>query len=251
MIELKSPEQMLRIKESGVILAETMARLAELIDEGISTAEIDRYARDVIVKKGGRPSFLGYLDFPGSVCTSVNDEVIHGIPGPRRLERGDLIKIDLGVDRNGYFSDAAWTFAVGEASPERRELMRTTRECLEAATLQAVRGRRIHDISRAVFGKASEQGYGVVRQYCGHGVGFSQHEDPQIPNYVGRGPNPRLAAGMVLAIEPMINRGTWEVQVLDDGWTVRTVDGSDSAHYEYTVGIFRDHTEILTPLGDL
>ena len=251
MIQLKSNDDILRIKESGAILAKTMGHLKRLIQEGIETREIDSEARDMIESCGAKPSFLGYLDFPGSVCISLNHEVIHGIPDGRKLKAGDLVKLDLGVELKGYYSDAAWTFSVGEPSEQRARLMKVTRECLDAAVAVMLRGSRIHDIGRAVSDRADAAGYGVGRQYCGHGVGFAQHEDPQIPNYVGHGPNPRLKAGMVLAVEPMINQGTWEVDVLDDDWTVVTLDGSDSAHYEYTVAVHSNGAEVLTPLGHL
>jgi methionyl aminopeptidase len=251
MIRLKSAEEIDRIREAGAILADTVRDVARLIRPGVQTAELDRETRRLIEGRGAKPSFLGYLDYPASACISVNDQVIHGIPGPRRLEAGDLLKLDVGVELKGYYADAAWTFAVGEVSAARRDLMRVTRECLDAAVKAARAGARVHDVGRAVQAHAEGHGYGVVRQFCGHGVGFAQHEDPQVPNYVSRGPNPRLKPGMVIAIEPMINIGTWEVEVLDDGWTVRTLDRSDSAHYEYTVAIREGGADVLTPIRDL
>jgi methionyl aminopeptidase len=247
-IKLKSGDEIRRIGEAGQILADTMRKLAGSIDEGITTLELDRIAHDEILRHGAKPTFLGYMDFPASLCVSINEEVIHGIPGKKKLKLGDLISLDLGVNLRGFYADAAWTFAVGKISEQRRALMEVTRRCLDLAVQQAHRGRRVQDIGRAVSGEADRHGYGVVRQFCGHGVGFAQHEDPQVPNYVGHGPNPRLKTGMVLALEPMLNTGTWEVEVLDDGWTVRTVDHSDSAHYEYTVAVMDDHVEVLTPL---
>lgn len=251
MIRLKSAEEISRIREAGLILADTMRALARMVRPGVQTAELDRETRRMIEDRGARPSFLGYLDFPASACISINEQVIHGIPGARRLQAGDIVKLDLGVELRGFFADAAWTFAVGEISRSRQRLMQVTRECLEIAVANARPGARIHDIAAAVQSHAEKHGYGVVRQFCGHGVGFAQHEDPQVPNYVGRGPNPRLKPGMVVALEPMINHGTWEVEVLADGWTVRTLDGSDSAHYEYTVAIVDGGVEVLTPIGDL
>jgi methionyl aminopeptidase len=222
--------------------------LAAETRDGATTRDLDAFVHSYLVARGGRPSFLGYLDFPASICISVNEEVIHGIPGSRRIRDGDLVGLDLGVDLDGYFSDATVTVAVGRLTAARRRLLDTTRECLERAVAAARPGNRISDISRAVFDHASANGYGVVREYCGHGVGFSPHEDPQVPNYVGGGPNPRLKEGMVLAVEPMINAGTGDIELLDDGWTVVTADGADSAHFEHTVAITRNGMEILTRL---
>ncbi len=251
MIRLKSKEEIAHIREAGQILADAMRHVARMIRPGVQTAELDRETRKFIESRGARPSFLGYLDFPASACISLNEQVIHGIPGARRVESGDLVKLDLGVELHGFFADAAWTYGAGEVSADRRRLMEVTRECLEIAVASSGPGTRVHDVGRAVQEHAEKHGYGVVRQFCGHGVGFAQHEDPQVPNYASRGPNPRLKPGMVIAIEPMINLGTWEVEVLDDGWTVRTTDGSASAHYEYTIAIVDGGVEILTPVGDL
>ena len=248
MIRLKDSREIDGIRRSGRLLARALAALAAETREGATTRDLDAFVRSYLAARGGRPWFLGYLDFPAAVCISVNEEVIHGIPGPRRLRDGDLVSLDLGVDLNGYFSDAALTVAVGRASPERLRLLATTRECLERALTAARPGNRISDISRAVFDHASTNGYGVVREYCGHGTGFAPHEDPQVPNYVGGGPNPRLKDGMVLAIEPMINAGTGDIELADDGWTVVTADGADSAHFEHTVAITRNGMEILTRL---
>jgi methionyl aminopeptidase len=248
MIRLKNSREVDGIRRSGRLLARALAALAAETREGITTRELDAFARSYIVARGGRPSFLGYLDFPASVCISVNAEVIHGIPGARKIRDGDLVSLDLGVDLDGYFSDAAVTVAVGRVANGRRRLLEVTRECLERAMAAARPGNRISDISRAVFDHASANGFGVVREYCGHGVGFSPHEDPQVPNYVGGGPNPRLKEGMVLAVEPMINAGTGDIELLDDDWTVMTADGADSAHFEHTIVITRNGMEILTRL---
>ncbi|MDY7028927.1 MAG: type I methionyl aminopeptidase [Spirochaetota bacterium] len=246
MIRLKTEEEINRIRESCRLLAQTHRKLAEMVEEGITTLELDRFARDYIERHGGKPAFLNYMGYPASLCTSVNDVVIHGIPDNRKLRNGDIISLDLGIDLKGYFSDAAQTLAVGDVPAGVKELINVTRECLYAGIDQARVGNRIHDIGRAVYDHATAHGFGVVKDYCGHGVGFSQHEDPQIPNYVSRGSNPRIKAGMVLAIEPMINQGTGRVKLLDDDWTVKTMDGMISAHWEHTVAVFRDHTEILT-----
>ena len=246
MIRLKNEREIDGIRDSGRLLARTLNELRPMVVEGISTRELDSFARSYIESHGGKPSFLGYMDYPASLCVSVNDEVIHGIPGARRLRGGDVVSLDLGVNLNGYFSDAAITVPVGEASRKRRWLLEVTEECLRLAVQQATPGNRVSDVSRAVFDHAVRNRCGVVREYCGHGVGFSQHEDPQVPNYVGAGPNPRLKPGMVLAIEPMINAGTGDIRLLEDGWTVVTADGSDSAHFEHTVVVLQDRMEILT-----
>ena len=248
MIKLKSLEEIDRIRESCRLLEKTHQEIAKLIDVGITTGELDSFAKNYIESHGGVPAFLDYMGYPASLCTSVNSIVIHGIPGDYKLKNGDIISLDLGIDLNGYFSDAARTYEVGTVDEEAHELVSVTRECLYAGIEKAVIGNRIQDIGRAVSSVAGRHDFGVVREYCGHGVGFSQHEDPQIPNYVSRGPNPRIKRGMVLAIEPMINLGTGKVMLHDDEWTVETQDGKLSAHWEHTVAVFDDHTEILTQL---
>ena len=246
MIKLKNAAEISKIKDSCAILVEALQALKKLVGAGITTAELDREARSFIERRGAKPAFLGYLDYPASLCVSINEEVIHGRPGKTKLKEGDIVSLDLGVNFHGYFSDAALTLGVGRIGPKREKLLRVTEHCLQLGIAQAVCGNRISDISAAIQDHASRNGEEVVRQYCGHGVGLSLHEEPQIPNYVSNGPNPRLKAGMVLAIEPMINSGTWEVKVLEDNWTVVTADGSDSAHFEHTIAIFKDRTEILT-----
>ncbi len=250
MIRLKNKDEIKRIKDSGRILAGMYGEIRSMIVPGISTYELDKFARDFVEKRGAKPAFLGYMDYPASLCTSVNEEVIHGIPGKRKLREGDIVSLDFGVDLKGYISDSAFTMAVGNISLEAENLMNLTREALYAAIEQARAGNRIQDISAAVYGKAEEKGYGVVREFCGHGVGFEVHEPPQIPNYVARGRNPRLRPGMVLAIEPMINAGTGDILILDDEWTVITADRKLSAHFEHTVAVHEDCTEILTGGGD-
>lgn len=246
MLKLKNEEQIRGIRESCILLSRLFVELRPLVREGVATRDLDDYARTFILKAGGRPAFLGYDGYPASLCVSVNEEVIHGIPGPRRLKSGDIVGLDCGIDLGGYFSDAAITVPVGKVSAEIDALLRTTRECLEKAIAAIRVGGRIHDISRAVYGHARSRGYGIVRQWCGHGVGFSPHEDPQVPNYVGAGPNPRIVPGMVLAIEPMINLGGDDVETLDDDWTVVTADGRPSAHFEHTVAILPEGPEVLT-----
>ncbi len=246
MIKLKTVDEIARIRDSCMLLNDTLEELVRMVDVGVTTSELDRFARDYIVRHHGKPAFLGYEGYPASLCASVNQVVIHGIPDKRRLKEGDILGLDLGVDLGGYISDAAYTIGVGRISPEANALLEITKDCLRLGVQQAVPGNRIKDISAAVFARAHAAGYGIVRQFCGHGVGFSLHEDPQIPNYVGPGPNPRIKNGMVLAIEPMINLGVDEVEILEDGWTVQTVDNSLSAHFEHTIAILEDRTEVLT-----
>lgn len=246
MIRLKNGEQLEGIRRSCAMLSELFRHIVPMVKEGVTTLELDEATRRFIQSRGARPWFLGYGDYPASICVSVNEEVIHGIPGKRRLKEGDIVGLDCGIDLKGSFSDAAITLPVGRVSEEAEKLMRVTRECLDRAIAAIKPGSRIHDISRAVFSHATVNGYGVVRQYCGHGVGFEAHEDPQIPNYVSPGPNPRIVPGMVLAIEPMVNLGKGDVKVLDDDWTVVTLDKKISAHYEHTVAVLEDRVEVLT-----
>ncbi len=248
MIKLKTNEEIDRIRESCKLLALTHKELGTIVREGITTKELDKFAYDFIVKNGGKPAFLNYMGYPATLCTSVNDVVIHGIPDKTKLKTGDVVSLDLGINLKGFFSDSAVTYIVGEGSREAEKLVSVTKEALMLGIEQARAGNRINDISRAVFTHAKKFGYGVVRDFCGHGVGYSPHEEPQIPNYVGSGPNPRLKPGMILAIEPMINAGKDGVKILSDGWTVKTIDKSISAHWEHTIAVFNDHTEILTIL---
>lgn len=249
MIKLKSTEEIKRIRESGIILAGTLQELAKMAKEGIALVELDNFAREYILKRGARPAYLGYMDYPASLCTAVNNQIIHGIPGKRTLKQGDIVGLDLGVNLDGYYSDACITVAVGTISESRQRLIRVTKECLDLALAQVKPGNRISHISRAVYNHARQHGYDVVREYCGHGVGYAQHEDPQVPNYVSHGPNPRLKPGMVFAIEPMVNAGGASIRLLEDGWTVETLDGMDSAHFEHTVAVTREGAEILTLPG--
>jgi methionyl aminopeptidase len=245
-IRLKNAEQLDGIRKSCSLLSDMFKVLVPAVRPGVSTAELDEISRSFIVSHGGKPAFLDYEGYPASLCVAVNEVVIHGIPDRTRLREGDVIGLDCGIDLGGYFSDAAITVPVGKVSKEVDELLAVTRECLQRAIAAVKPGARIHDVSRAVYGLAVSHGYGVVRQYCGHGVGFAPHEDPQIPNYVSPGPNPRLVPGMVLAIEPMINLGTGDVRELDDDWTVVTLDHKVSAHYEHTVAVTESGAEVLT-----
>lgn len=246
MITIKNKEQINGIRRSCKLLAKLYQALPKQLSPGMTTKDLDRWAYDFIISNKGIPAFLGYQGFPASLCISVNQEVIHGIPGDRVLKEGDILSIDCGIKLNGYISDAAITVPVGKISKEASALLDTTKKSLEAGIAAAVNKNRVKDISRAVEQFAVEKGYGIVHQYCGHGVGLDLHEEPQIPNYVGRGPNPRLRPGMVLAIEPMFNIGTGDVVLLEDDWTVESADSSLSAHFEHTICIFEDHTEILT-----
>jgi len=246
MIKLKTRDEIHRIRESGKLLANTLAEVKKLVSEGITTKELDRFAYHNIVSQGGQPAFLGYFDYPASLCISINNEVIHGIPGKRKLREGDIVGIDLGVILKGYYSDACFTKGVGKISEKRERLLKVTEECLYKAIEQSLPGNRLQDISKVIYTHARKNGYDVVRKFCGHGVGFELHEDPQVFNYINSGPNPRLKPGMVLAIEPMVNEGTYDVKILDDGWTVVTADGKDSAHFEHTIAILEQGIEILT-----
>lgn len=250
MIKLKNSEQLAAMKEAGRITGEALYIAGEAIKEGVSTYEIDSMVRAHIEKQGARPSFLGYGGFPGSACISINDEVIHGIPSKKRILReGDVVKVDVGAFYRGFHGDAARTFAVGNVTEEAKKLIEVTRQCFYKGAEQAVVGNRIGDIGSAIAAHAAENGFSVVRSYVGHGVGHELHEDPEVPNYGNAGRGARLCAGMTLAIEPMVNAGTYSVKVLGDGWTVKTADGSLSAHYENTVAITEDGPILLTDIN--
>ena len=247
MRRLKSSTDIHRIRDAAALLKESLRLLRNHVRPGVSTADLNDLAVEHLAARGARPAFLGYMDYPAAICTSINDQVIHGIPGSRRLREGDIVGIDLGVEIDGYYADGALTVPVGTISHELQRLLEVTQECLRLGIRQAVAGNRVKDISNAIFLRAQAAGYGVVREYCGHGVGFAVHEDPQVPNHPAGGrENPRLRPGMVLAVEPMLNLGTQDTAVLDDGWTVVTGDGRHSAHFEHTIAIFKDHTEVLT-----
>lgn len=246
MIKIKTARQIEGIRTASKLLVEVLTELEKRVEPGVSTADLDHFAREHIGAMGARPAFLGYMGFPAALCTSVDSAVIHGIPDEAPLVEGQIVSIDCGVEYEGFYSDSALTIPVGGISEEVQQLMTVTRESLALGIEQARAGNRVHDISRAVYEHVSQYGYGVVRPYCGHGVGLDIHEDPQIPNYVGSGPNPRLKPGMVIAVEPMINLGGDDIDVLDDDWTVVTADGTTSAHFEHTVAILNDGVEILT-----
>jgi len=250
MIRIKSKTDIEGIRDSGAILAATFEEIKKHIAAGMTTKDIDDIAREFVLARHAKPAELGYMGYPASICVSVNEEVIHGIPGKRVLKDGDIVSMDFCVDLNGYISDSTTTVAVGNVSPEARQLMKVTEECLYRGIDKAVAGNRVLDISRAIFVHAKKYNYGVVREYCGHGVGFSMHEEPQIPNYIFRGMNPKLKEGMVIAIEPMIMIGSDEIEVLDDDWTVVTADNSLACHFEHTVAVHDGYAEILTKLPD-
>jgi methionyl aminopeptidase len=251
MISLKSLEEIELIRESSRIVADVLKLVGSQIRPGITTLELDRSAEDYIRSMDGEPAFKGYgWDksnlFPATLCMSIDDEVVHGIPSKRVLKDGDLLSIDVGAKKNGFYGDGAWSFAVGEVSEEKMRLMRVTEESLLKGIEQAVVGKRVHDISNAVQQYVEANGFSVVRDLVGHGVGKKLHEEPSVPNYGDPGTGPALKDGMTLAIEPMVNAGTWRVKVAADGWTVLTADGKPSAHFEHTVAIKNGKAEILT-----
>ena len=249
MIRLKNERQIEGIRQSCRMLSAMYRELIPLVKPGVSALDLDKWAQRWIKQNGGRPAFLGYggkkNPFPGALCISFNDAVIHGIPGKRKIAEGDLVSIDCGINLGGFISDQALTIEAGKVSEEARRLNVTTKECLYRGIAAAKAGERLLTISRAVETHARSAGYGIVTRYCGHGVGFELHEDPHVPN-VAKGANPRLSKGLVFALEPMINMGTGDVEDLDDGWTVVTADGKLSAHWEHTLAVTENGVEVLT-----
>jgi len=248
MIILKSEREINYLRDAGRIVAETHEEVKKAVKPGVTTLELDRIAEEYIKGRGAIPAFKGYHGFAGNICASVNEEVVHGIPGLRKLKTGDNVSIDIGAVINGYNGDAAITVPVGAIDAEVQKLLDVTEESLYKGIEQAIIGNRLSDISHAVQSHVEEFGFGVVRDYVGHGIGRRMHEDPQVPNYGGPGRGPRLKAGMTIAIEPMVNLGTYEVKTLDDGWTVVTLDGKRSAHFEHSIAITDGKPEILTKL---
>ncbi|MDW7674586.1 MAG: type I methionyl aminopeptidase [Bacillota bacterium] len=246
MIIFKTPEEIKMMKEAGKIVAETHAELAKVVAPGITTAELDRIAENYIRSCGATPAFKGYHGFPASICASINEELVHGIPGLRKLKNGDIISIDIGAVYNGFFGDAAVTLPVGEISSEAKQLLQVTEEALMKGIEQARVNNRLSDISHAVQAYVEANNFSVVRDYVGHGIGREMHEDPQVPNFGRPGFGPRLKPGLVLAIEPMVNMGSYEVYTLQDDWTVVTTDKKLCAHFEHTIAITEDGPEILT-----
>jgi methionyl aminopeptidase len=249
MIYKKSAEEIASMRRGAEILVRTFDRLEDALRPGVTTAELDAIAEETITSAGATPSFKGYRGFTGSICTSPNEVIVHGIPGPHVVEAGDIISLDVGVFFEGFHVDSAWTFPVGEVSPEAAELLKVTEASLDAAIARCRPGARLGDVGHAVEQTAEGAGFSVVREYVGHGVGRSLHEDPQIPNYGPPGRREVLAPGMTLAIEPMVNAGGPGTRALSDGWTVVTADGSLSAHFEHTVAVTADGVEVITRRG--
>ena len=249
MITIKTKDEINGIKKSCALLRSLFEELDGFIKEGITTKAVDVFCENYIKKHGGKPAFLYYDGFPASACISINEEVIHGIPSSHRIiKNGDLVKVDLGINLNGYFSDSAHGYEIGNVPKNVKQLNKTTKESLYLAidAISNAQSPRVSDIGRAVFTHCSERGFGVVKDYCGHGVGLDVHEEPSIANYINPQYNARLKEGMVIAIEPMITLGTWRVHTKDDGWTVVTDDNSVAAHWEHTVAITENGVEILT-----
>jgi methionyl aminopeptidase len=248
MIVYKSERELKYMRDSCQIVAKTLEEVREAVKPDIRTLDLDRVAVDYIRSCGAMPSFKGYHGFPGNMCVSVNAEVVHGIPGLRKLKNGDNVSIDIGAVINGYHGDAAITVPVGQISDDLKDLLKVTEQALQKGIEQAIEGNKIGDISHAIQIHAEGYGYGVVRELVGHGIGRDLHEDPAIANFGLPGRGPRLKSGMTLAIEPMINMGTFKVKTLNDGWTVVTADGKPSAHFEHTIAITPEGPEILTKL---
>ncbi|MGN1129536.1 MAG: type I methionyl aminopeptidase [Candidatus Flemingiibacterium sp.] len=246
MISVKNSDQIKLMKEAGRITGEALYIAGEKLKPGMTTKQLDTIIRQHIESRGARPSFLGYGGFPGSACISINDQVIHGIPGPRVIEEGDIVKIDVGAFYKGYHGDSANTFAVGKVSDEAKKLIEVTKESFWKGIAEAKPGNRVGDIGFAVQSYVEANGFSVVRRYVGHGVGEELHESPDVPNYGSKGRGVRLYAGMTIAVEPMVNIGTPDVRELNDKWTVVTADGSLSAHYEHSIAITDDGVIVLT-----
>jgi len=247
MIYFKSKQEIDFMRKAGEIAAEALARVMDAIEPGVTTKELDKIAEKFIRKKGARPAFLGYMGYPASICVSINDEVVHGIPSEKRIiKEGDLVSVDLGVEFEGYFGDIAASMVVGDGPEAAYRLVEVTRRSLFKGIEKAVPGNRLFDISGTIQETVEKEGFSVVRQYVGHGIGKKLHEEPQVPNFGKKGTGILLKSGITLAIEPMVNEGTYEVFTLSDGWTVKTKDGKLSAHFEHTVAITENGPEILT-----
>ena len=245
----RSKDEIAKMRKAGRVVAEMHARVREAIRPGVTTAELDKVAREVIDERGARSNFLNYHGFPAVICTSPNDVIVHGIPGDYRLEEGDIVSIDCGAIIEGYHGDAAWTHPVGEIAPEAARLLEVTEQSLWSGLDQVRDGNRLSDIGHAVQTVAEAARFSVVREYVGHGIGTAMHEEPQIPNYGPPGRGIKLKVGHVFAVEPMVNAGEPETVLMDDGWTVKTADGSLSAHFEHTIAVTDDGPEVLTRPG--
>jgi len=250
MVIRKSRAEIDKMRRSGLIVADTLARLRKMVEPGITTLELDAVAEANIRGAGAIPTFKGYRGFPASICASINEEVVHGIPSERRLKEGDIIKIDCGATLDGYVGDAAISVPVGKISPEWQRLLDVTRDSLLKAIEKMVAGNHLYDVSSAVQHHVEAEGFSIVRDFCGHGIGQRMHEDPQVPNYGRPGTGPVLKEGWVLAIEPMVNEGTHEVRILKDGWTVKTKDGRASSHFEHTIAVTEEGPRVLTAAED-
>ena len=246
MLYLKTDEEIGLLRESNMLVSRTLAEIALIIKPGITTLYLDKIAESFIRDNGATPAFKGYGGFPNALCTSVNEEVVHGIPSAYILKEGDIISVDCGVILNGWYGDSAYTFPVGEISEEVRRLLDFTRASLEEGVKEAVAGKRVGDISYAVQNKAESGGYSVVRDLVGHGIGRRLHEQPEVANWGNRGTGPKMEKGLVICIEPMINSGKKETMQMKDGWTIKTVDGKPSAHFEYAVAVDRGKADVLT-----
>ncbi|MDX9930568.1 MAG: type I methionyl aminopeptidase [Bacteroidales bacterium] len=246
MLYLKSDEEIGFLRESNLLVSKTLAEVARHIRPGVTTLYLDRIAEEFIRDHSALPAFKGYGGFPATLCTSVNEEVVHGIPSGYRLCEGDIISVDCGVILNGWYGDSAYTFAVGEISDELRKLIEYTRESLEEGVKAATAGNRVGDISYSVQKKAESGGFSVVRELVGHGIGKKLHEPPEVPNFGRKGTGPKLDRGLVICIEPMINMGRKETRQMGDGWTIKTADGKPSAHFEYAVAVNREKADVLT-----
>jgi len=246
MVYLKTEEEIDLIRESSLLVGKTLAELAKHIEPGVTPLELDALAEEFIKDHGAKPGFKGYNGFPNTLCTSINEQVVHGIPSNKPLQNGDIISIDCGVLKNGFYGDVAYTFEVGEVSDQVKELLETTKECLRLGVEQAKAGNRLGDIGNAVQTLAESKGYGVVRELVGHGLGKHLHESPEVPNYGKAGKGLKLNKGLVLAIEPMINLGKRNIKQERDGWTIVTADGKPSAHYEHDIVVREDGVEVLS-----
>jgi methionyl aminopeptidase len=251
MIRYKTQEEIELIRQSSLLVGRTLAAVAKEIKPGVTTASLDKIAEDFIRSNGGKPAFKGYRGFSGTLCVSVNAQVVHGIPGKYELRDGDIVSVDCGVHMNGYFGDSAFTFPVGQVAEETMRLLRITKESLYKGIEKVVAGNRLGDVSFAVQEHAEKNGYSVVRELVGHGIGKNLHEEPEVPNYGKRGSGPKLSDGLVIAIEPMINMGKKEVKQERDGWTITTADGKPSAHFEHTVAICNGKAEILSSFEEI
>lgn len=246
MIPLKSEEDLAMLRESGKILSRIIKRIQSFIKVGISTQEIDRLAEELVYQENALPAFKRYRGFPACICTSINEEIVHGIPSKRTLKDGDIISLDLGINYKGYFTDVAITLPVGEVDYRIKKLIEVTRNALFEGIKQVRPNNHLSDISSAIQNYVERHGFSVVRQFVGHGIGHALHEEPEIPNFGRPALGPILKSGMVLAIEPMVNMGTWEAKILDNGWTAVTLDGLASSHFEHTVAVTQNAAEILT-----